>query len=119
MPSTVAEKNAIEFFIEKTNLIPAVVLDGVVQEVCQYLAGDPAVNLIFETLRNESTVTVIEEKTVHAFASSAGFKKALAAADPRPGYYAFVRHWVSSELKTHFPAQFQKLPSGFKVGQSL
>jgi hypothetical protein len=119
MSSAVAEQSAVEAFIEKTSLIPAIVLDGVALEVCQYLQGDPQVSDIYVALRSNSTLEAIEAKTAHAFASSPGFKKALTKPDPRPGYYSFMRHWVSAEMKARFPAQYQKLPSGFRVGQPL
>jgi hypothetical protein len=119
MSLEVVEQSAIYPFVEKTDLIPAIVLDGVVGEVCQYLKDDALVGQIYVALRSNSTLQTIEDKTAHAFASSTGFKRAVLAADPRPGYYSFMRHWVSAELKAHFPAQFHKLPSGFRVGQPL
>lgn len=115
----VAEPNTIDIFVEKTNLIPAIVLDGVAGEICNFLDADPAVNQIYETLRNEDTLKAIEDKTAHAFANSAGFKKTVSVADPRPGYYSFMRHWLSGVLKEQFPAQYQKLPGTFRNGQPL
>ena len=47
------------------------------------------------------------------------FRALFDQADPRPAYYAFVRHWVAGVVKDRFPALYARLPVDFGRGVPL
>ena len=112
--------SSIEAFADATCLVPAIVLDGVVDEVCSFLHYQSKyVDGMFETLRGAEVESAISEKTLYAYHRSPAFKRKMHAADPRPAYYSFMRHWVATELKARFPEQYRVLPSSFANGAPL
>lgn len=114
-----ATDKQLETFIQKTSLIPVIVLDGIVSELAVFLKDDGQVETLYETLRNEETAGYIEGRSALVFENNAEFRKALKARDPRPFYYGFVRHWIAGVVKVKFPALFSKLPTSFAMGAPL
>jgi len=111
----------LDHFIRMTNLIPAIVLDGVNEELCQLLRGAPQVTEdevehLYEYLRSDDTLCVIEMKTGEAFFVNAGFKRDMDTQDPRPAYYGYMRQWATAEVKERFPALHAKIPPTFCAG---
>ena len=114
-----ATDKQLETFIEKTSLIPVIVLDGVVSELADFLKEEGQVDVLYEMLRNDETASYIEGRSALVYENNAEFRKALKARDPRPFYYSFVRHWISGVVKVKFPALFSKLPRSFAMGAPL
>lgn len=106
----------LDSFIAATCLIPAIVLDGVVEEVHQFLEPSSVADRLYAQLRGELTLAAIEVKTGHAFERTPEFKKAVSVPDPRPAYYAQMRVWVAAEIKCHYPSLYPKLPPFFRNG---
>lgn len=111
-----AAQSQLDAFIGATCILPAIVLDGVVGEVYGHLEGEPLVERLCTSLRSEVTLAAMEVRTAHAFSATPSFKKAVAASDPRPAYYSFMRIWVSAEIKGHYPSLYHKLPTSFRKG---
>lgn len=115
LPTTVQVQ--LEAFINATCVIPAVVLDGVVEEIYGHLEGEPLVERLCASLRSDAKREAMEVRTAHAFNATPSFQRAVSAPDPRPAYYSFMRIWVSAEIKGHFPSLYHKLPMSFRKGQ--
>lgn len=114
MPYPTPAQSRLDAFIAATCLIPAVVLDGVIEEIHQIVKAGPLADRLYTALRNASTLDSIEAKTGHAFEHLDTFKTAVSVPDPRPAYYAQMRLWVASEIKCHFPSVYHTLPAPFR-----
>ncbi|MGO9014678.1 MAG: hypothetical protein ACLQF0_06825 [Dissulfurispiraceae bacterium] len=116
----------IERFMDKTMLVPAIVLDTVAEELLRYLYprfqidfGTARLEALLRFLKSEDMTGTIEQRTLAVYESNEKFRLKLLTQDPRPFYYAFMRHWVSAEIQKNFPDIFSKLPAGFKVGEPI
>ena len=114
-----ATPEQVESFINKTSIIPVIVLDSVAGEIAIHLKDEAQVNFLYETLRNDESVAYIEGRSALVFEGNPQFRKGMRAKDPRPFYYGFVRHWVAGLVKVKFPLLFGKLPGSFAMGSPL
>lgn len=119
MQKWAASQAQIAAFVSQTCLMPAVVLDSVTGEVLRHLKGQPQAGALYDALRSDETTDYIVARSAVVFENNASFRKMLSVSDPRPQYYAFVRHWVAGVIKNKFPQLFDQLPSEFCVGAPL
>jgi len=114
----------IEDFIEKTSLMPSIVVDTIADEVVQYFYGldgsdSPELLSMHDFLHSEEITTIIENRTVAVYENNESFRKHIHSSDPRPYYYSVVRHWIPAALKKRFPQYSRRLPDSFKMGERL
>ena len=94
-----------------TPILPEVVAETVVQEVEHYL-GKPL---------PETSVKALVDQQARLYACSADWRKKMQATGNRgrDTLFAFMRHWLTSDLKKADPALHSRLPQSFWMGQEL
>jgi hypothetical protein len=106
-------------FVESTNLVPVVVLDGVVAELCAFFKADAQTEELYNQMRSEAVVNYIAGRSALCWQNNSHFRVLMQEDDPRPTYHAFVRHWVAGILKERFSGLYSRLPSDFSTGAPL
>lgn len=105
----VKNKTSLDTFMDATSLVPAVVLDGVVEEVVEFQVAtgvpEKLTNEVYEYLRSDAFTSTVETRSAGAFARNSEFRRLMLTKDPRPAYKSFIRHWVAGALYTEFAAK--------------
>jgi len=107
---------------DEAGLIPEIIAETVIEEVVGHIdrQGLPAeAERVWNDL--ESLATGLVNYANSIYANNAGFRKKLKARGNkgRDTLYAFMRHWLASDLRKKFPAAFRALPERFAMGEEI
>ena len=100
---------------DDTPILPYMVADNVIDEVgnCVPLDMSPA--------EQRALADKLADRADTVYASNETFRRKIRGRGNtgRDTLYAFMRHWLASELKKTRPRVFAKLPSSFMNGEQL
>lgn len=94
-----------------TALMPEIIADSVCREVASYLDDESLLN------DEHALADTLAAKARAIYSANARFAKTLRASDGRDTLYAFMRHWLTAELRRVRPAI--RLPASFANGLPL
>jgi hypothetical protein len=98
----------------ETDLLPHVIADSILNEVCAYLGADFAREINAEQLND-----ILVKKAERVYEASPSFQHRLKLKTGRDTLLVFMRHWLSATLKKTHPLYFHQLPSDYAVGHEL
>ena len=114
-------KKAVSIY-EDTPIIPVAVADSVMGEVFGYLNhhGYEADAVILEPVQRRMA-DKLADMAEEIYKHNEQFRKKIRGSGNkgRDYLYAFMRHWLASDLKKQYPAIYRKLPRDFDMGTSL
>lgn len=100
---------------DDTPILPYAVADSVINEV------DRCVPLNMSIGEQRALVDKLADHADAVYSRNEGFRKKIRGHGDtgRDHLYAFMRHWLSAELKKSRPAVFDQLPQSFMSGEEL
>lgn len=105
------------------SLMPWIVADKIVSDLVSYLRDnedlEEDLNKLSQDIRGKLGERLTEQANAIYQANDDWANKLRRAKDPRPLFYAFMQHWLSSELYKHYPKIFKALPYGYTMGHDL
>jgi len=105
------KKKVVHDIEEGASLVPEIVAESVIEEVERFLdTGIP---------HREMTVQGLSMQARATYKANAAWRTKINDRWGRERLYAFMRHWLASDLKKTAPAIYAKLPSSFSRGVAI
>lgn len=100
---------------DDTPIMPHIVADAVIAEV------DRCVPMDLSASEERAIADRLADRADQVYARNESFRRKIRAAGNRgrDALYAYMRHWLASDLKTLRPGVFAQLPQRFLVGEEL